>query len=196
MSVTKMLKTVMAFTVIIVFYQAVYSAEFQVDKSQKNMVKFISDAPIEDFEGLTNQIDGYLYFEGDSLTNKSSLYFEVILSSLDTGIGLRNRHIRENYLETDKYPITHFSRKIIKAESISDEQGYKVQVAGKIYLHGVDRPLEVNGTLLGDENNYQIRTKFIVKLSDFNIEIPSIMFYKIDEAMDLELDFQITKINK
>lgn len=196
MSIPKMIKTVMAFTVMTVFYQAVYSAEFHVDKSQKNMVKFISDAPIEDFEGLTNQIDGYLYFEGDSLTNKSSLYFEVDLSSLDTGIGLRNRHMRENYLETDKYPITHFSGKIVKPESISDEQGYKVQVAGKIYLHGVERPLEVNGILLGDENNYQIRTKFIVKLSDFNIEIPSIMFYKIDEAMDLELDFHIIQINK
>ncbi len=47
------------------------AAEFQVDKSSKNLVKFISDAPLEDFEGKTDKIDGYIFWDGDDLTNKS-----------------------------------------------------------------------------------------------------------------------------
>ena len=89
-----------------------------VDKSAENMVKFISDAPIEDFEGVTSSIDGYLFWEGDDLLNQSELYFEVDLNTVDTGIGLRNRHMRENYLHTDKFPKTHFTAKLIKADKV------------------------------------------------------------------------------
>ena len=32
--------------------------EYHVDETAKNVIKFISDAPIENFEGVTNKIDG------------------------------------------------------------------------------------------------------------------------------------------
>ena len=45
------------------------------------------------------------------------------------------------------------------------------------------------------ENNvYKISAQFVVVLSDHDIEIPSIMFYKIDENMALKLDFFVKEI--
>lgn len=96
---------------LIIFFQNSVT-ELQVDHTKKNLVRFISDAPIENFEGITNNIDGYIYFEQEDFTNNSELYFEVDLRTIDTGIGLRNRHMRDNYLETDQYPFTFFSGKI------------------------------------------------------------------------------------
>jgi polyisoprenoid-binding protein YceI len=164
--------------------------EYQVDKSRKNTVKFISHAPLDDFEGVTDKIDGYIYWEGTDLTKTSQMYFEVDLNSIDTGIGLRNRHMRDNYLETDKYPLTYFKGKIISSE-VTGEGIFTVQAEGTIFIHGVEKPLVTSGTIEQDNDVYNIRTKFVVKLSDFNIEIPSIMFYKINENMDLHLDFFI-----
>ncbi len=171
------------------------AGEYHIDKDRNNMVKFVSDAPIEDFEGVTDKIDGYIYWEGDDLIEKSTVYLEVDLNSLDTGIGLRNRHMRENYLETDKYPLTYFQGKIISASEDSPGN-YSVQVEGKIFIHGKEKNLNVKGTLTRDGNGYHIQTNFIVKLSDFEIEIPSIMFYKIDEDMDMQLDFYINNVEK
>ena len=180
---------------IILIASSVFAEEFNVDKSKNNMVKFISDAPIENFEGITDKIDGYLYFENGDFTNNSEIYFEVELNSLDTGIGLRNRHMRENYLHTDKYPITHYTGKIIKSIKKSDTE-ILVETEGKIYIHGITKPLNVKGKINEiDKNTYQIKTQFIVALSEFEIEIPSIMFYKIDENMDLQLDFYVKKYN-
>ncbi|MBK8943899.1 MAG: YceI family protein [Ignavibacteriae bacterium] len=167
------------------------ASEFHVKKSEKNSVKFISDAPIEDFEGVTNNIDGYLYYE-DDLEKNSQLHFEVDLRTLDTGIGLRNRHMRENYLETEKYPMAAYSGKIIKSEKISDKK-YKVFVNGEMNIHGLTKKQNVEGILefIGEE--VKISSNFIVKLSDHKIEVPSLMFMKIDENMDLHLNFILEK---
>ncbi len=170
------------------------AGEYQVDKNKKSQVKFISDAPIDDFEGVTNKIDGYLAWENEDLTDQSEMYFEVDLNSIDTGIGLRNRHMRENYLHTDKYPYTHYNGKITSSENL-DDSTYAVTTTGVIFIHGIEKPLSVQGTVRKTGiNAYRIKTNFQVKLSDFNIEIPSIMFYKINETMELVLDFWVRKI--
>ena len=170
-----------------------FSGEYHVDKDKKNIVKFVSDAPIEDFEGITDQIDGYVYWEESDYIKNSEIYIEVDLNTLDTGIGLRNRHMRENYLETDQYPITYFRGKIF-SNSIVNDTTVSVNVKGEIFIHGIKQPLTVIADLIKRTNGYRIRTTFIVKLSDFQIEIPSIMFYKIDENMDLQLDFYVKEI--
>jgi polyisoprenoid-binding protein YceI len=172
-----------------------FAEEYHVDKSASNEVKFISDAPIEDFEGVTNQIDGYLYFEDGDFLKNSQLYFEVDLNSLDTGIGLRNRHMRENYLHTDKYPITYYKSKIVKSDTVTNTE-FKVVTEGTIFIHGVNQPLIVEATMIQQDKRFNVKCQFKVKLSDFNIEIPSIMFYKINETIDLRLNFYIYLFEK
>ena len=162
--------------------------ELHVKQDTNNLVKFISDAKIETFEGVTNNVDGYMYWEGDDLTNKSQVYFEVDLNTIDTGIGLRNRHMRENYLETDKYRYTNFSGKITSAKK-TDKDKYDVEVEGTISIHGVIKPLMVKGTVTKvDDKDYTIKTMFEVKLSDFKIEVPSLMFLKVSEVIKLQLN--------
>lgn len=167
--------------------------EYNVDKSKKNLVKFISEAPIENFEGVSNNIDGYLFFNGEDFTNGSSLYFEVDLRTIDTGIGLRNRHMRENYLETDKFPIASFKGEISALEK-TEENIYKVRVTGEMSIHGLTKKHEIEGTIKKDNNNIEIITKFDVNLNDHKIEVPKLMFFKINEIMDLRLNFFMKKV--
>ncbi|MCB0742542.1 MAG: YceI family protein [Ignavibacteriae bacterium] len=168
---------------------SIFAKEYHVKKSDKNIIKFISDAPIEDFEGVTDNIDGYLFYEKD-LTNESQLYFEVDLRTLDTGIGLRNRHMRENYLETEQYPMAAYTGKITKAEKLEENQ-FEVQVSGEMNIHGISIPQIIEGRIIINDWGIRVITNFIVKLSDHKIEIPSLMFMKIDENMDLQLDFNL-----
>jgi polyisoprenoid-binding protein YceI len=178
---------------LILIYTSVFAGEYHVEKSTDNMVKFVSDAPIEDFEGVTSSIDGYLFWEGEDLLNQSELYFEVDLNTVDTGIGLRNRHMRENYLHTDKHPKTHFTAKLIKAEK-TNENEYNIEAEGKFFVHGVEKQKVIKGQLRKiDNEKYKVSANFIVALSDYNIEVPSIMFYKIDENMDLTVEFYLKK---
>lgn len=169
---------------------AIYSAEYNVDKSADNLVKFISHATIEDFEGTTNKIDGYFVVQSLDALKGGKLYFEVDLNSVDTGIGLRNRHMRENYLHTDKYPKTYFEGYITDSQKINDNE-YKVMVKGKMFIHGVTKEMSINGTILKKNDNLNIKSNFSVNLSDFNIEIPKLMFMKIANEQKLVLDFNV-----
>ncbi|MGE5352262.1 MAG: YceI family protein [Ignavibacteriales bacterium] len=178
----------------LVLAASLYATEYDVDKSHKNMVKFTSDAKIENFDGTTDKIDGYMTWEGDDILNKSQLYFEVDLRTLDTGIGLRNRHMREDFLETDKYPMTNFKGKLVKADKLPDGK-LNVTAEGNMFIHGVTKPITIKGTLAPSEGGgYRVQSNFEVKLTDYNIPIPQLMFLKISEVMKLNLDFFTKKV--
>lgn len=166
--------------------------EHQVDKSKKNIVKFISDAPVEDFEGVTSSIDGYMLGEDGNLLG-TELYFEVELNTLDTDNGLRDRHMRENYLHTDKYPQTTYEGKIFEAKKIDDKL-YRVKAKGKFQVHGVTKEKTIEADIYVYDDIYHVKTKFVVTLTDHKIEVPSLMLVKIDPDMDLRLDFFLKKV--
>jgi polyisoprenoid-binding protein YceI len=163
--------------------------EYHVNKKAKNLVKFISKAPVEDFDGVTKSIDGYLLHEGDAVSNGSSLYFEVDLRTLDTGIGLRNRHMREEYLHTDTYPYAKFMGDIIKATASGRKTD--VEVRGVMDIHGKKKDMTVTGSISPTATGLRIQSKFEVKLPDHNIAVPKFMFLKISENMRLELDVHL-----
>ncbi|MDX9759226.1 MAG: YceI family protein [Bacteroidota bacterium] len=176
----------------LVMQAAAQRSEYHVDRAAKNLVTFISDAPIEDFEGSTSKIDGYLAYDGESFTSNSDLYFEVDLRTLDTGIGLRNRHMREDYLHTKKYPYAKFRGKIIAATPSGDKT--TVKVSGSMDIHGVKRSMDISGTIRPSGDRLRITTTFDVSLPHHDIEVPQFMFMKIDENMELVLDFTLKNV--
>ena len=64
------------------FTPAIYAGgDWQVNKERENNVTFYSSTTMLDFDGTTNNIDGYIYWEGDSLFgNRNEIYFEVDLA--------------------------------------------------------------------------------------------------------------------
>ncbi len=184
------MKTIKTLLILVIFNNFIFAGEYHVDKSKSNIVKFISDAPIEEFFGTTSSIDGYINLISLADLTDNQIYFEVDLNTLDTGIGLRNRHMRDNYLETDKYQYTYFDGKFDAISEISKSE-YTVTISGNLFIHGVSNKITITGSIFSDDNDLRIVSSFDVKLSDFEIEIPEMMFVKIDETMKLELDFNI-----
>ncbi len=164
-----------------------------VDREAENLVKFISKTPWEDFEGVTKYIDGYVYWEGEELTNKSEIYFEVELNTVETGNGKRDRDMRNDYLHTDRFPYTHYTGKIIDVRD-STNTIKKIISKGFMYIHGVEKQIEMNALMIEKDDGYLIESSFEVKLSDYNIKIPELMIFKIDEVMQLKLSFFVKEI--
>ena len=167
--------------------------EYRVDLERENRVRFVSDAPLEDFQGVTDRIDGYLSLSGEGLGGETDLassefYFEVDLASLDTGIGLRNRHMRDNYLETDEFPFASFAGRVTGLTQKAPGR-YQAVAEGTFSIHGVqqDRAIVCDAEVVG--GGLRVSCSFQILLSDHGIPIPKLMFMKIDEVMELDLDF-------
>lgn len=184
------MKSIKALLIILLFNNFIFAGEYNVDKSKENIVKFISDAPIEEFSGITNSIDGYINLISFQDLSNNKIYFEVDLNTLDTGIGLRNRHMRDNYLETDKFQYTYFDGHFNSISKTSETE-FSVAISGDISIHGVTKNITVLGTIFTNDEGLRIVSHFDVKLTDFEIDVPEMMFMKIDETMKLELDFNI-----
>ena len=98
------MKSTILFFGLLLMFASGQEAEWHVYKESKNLVKFTSEVVVLTFDGITDQIDGYIYWEGDSLFEKNTqLRFEVDLNSIETGIGKRDRDMRD-VLETEKWP--------------------------------------------------------------------------------------------
>ena len=169
--------------------------EYHVDRRAENSVRFISRACIEEFDGVTDRIDGYVLLGegglGKGATGEgTALYLEVDLASLDTGIGLRNRHMRDNYLEVADHPFATFQARIQEVETVADG-GFRVTAQGDLTIHGVARGRELTCRVDPRGGGYRARCPFEVLLSDHDIEIPKVMFLKLANEIRLELDFQV-----
>lgn len=172
---------------------ALPAQEFQVDVGSERLVRFISQAPIEDFDGVTERIDGYVVLDGPSLAGSrggegTSFYFEVELASLDTGIGLRNRHMRDNYLEVEDYPYATFEGRVVSVRP-DGEGAFQIDAEGQFSAHGVARSLNVPCRGIPDPGGFRVACAFQVLLSDHDIKIPKVMFMKLADEIRLELDF-------
>lgn len=103
------------------------------------------------------------------------LNFDLI--SLDSGIEMRDEHMKNKYLEVGKYPKAQLT--IAKLQLPQEIAGKPFVITeapfqGTLLLHGVSKPIVGTVTLKGDGvNALALDSKFSLKLSDFGIEIPS-----------------------
>ncbi|MBN1561091.1 YceI family protein [candidate division KSB1 bacterium] len=176
----------------LVFSMIGLAAEFHVDKEQSNLVKFTSAAPLEEIVGTTEKIDGYVMWQGDDLTAESDFYFEVDLASIDTGIGLRNRHMRDNYLETDKYPFASYAGRIVEAV-VQQDGSIDIKSSGTFKLHGVERKMQIDGKITQSGDGFKATSRFSIKLADHKIERPQLMLLKVGEEILLDVTFFVKK---
>ena len=176
----------------------VQAVEYHVDTTLPRTVKFISEAPLENFEGVTSRIDGYSMIPLGSLPlgkgyDNSRFYFEVDLNALDTGIGLRNRHMRENYLETDQYPFAQYVGRVSEV-SQGQDTSLLISTMGEFTIHGVKRAMAGTITAVKERDRYHVRTQFPVALPDHKIKVPKLMFMKISDTVQVQLDFYLLPI--
>ena len=173
---------------------AVKGGEWHVDrKAGGNQVEYTSSVAAFSFSGETDQIDGFIYWEGDSLSvENSQLHFEVNLASFDSGIGKRDRDMRE-VLDTDKWPKAVYKGEITElAEVDSTVTAFRVETRGTLSLHGVDRAIGVPGLVVVEGERSKVEAAFSIELADYGIEAPSLAaFVKVSQKIDLEVSVSL-----
>jgi len=186
---------VLIFILALVAPAIITAGEYHVAKGDENKVVFYSDAPLEDIEGVTSNIDGFVYFPGDKLLadgdySGSEFHFEVKLTTIDTGIGLRNRHMRESYLETDQFPYASYAG-VIDSVANAGNDAFLVYSSGKFKVHGIVNDLILKIEAHEGEGGFLVSTDFELNLNDYEIEVPKLMFMKVSEIVEVKLELKL-----
>jgi polyisoprenoid-binding protein YceI len=168
------------------------AAEFIVKAGAPNKVVFVSKAATETFDGETDRITGRIVVDAAGVIDTVTVNLEVDMASLDTGIGKRNSHMRENHLETDKYPKAVFAgASVLGPEGATLAPGKPVsfECEGDFTLHGVTKRLRVTVEVTQrDARTLAFKTAFKVPLADYKIDRPKFLFLKLGEVQDVTVE--------
>lgn len=133
---------------------------------------------------------GNLKVEGKKATGT----FDFQLATLDTGIEMRNEHMREKYLQVKEYPAAKLE---IKDLGLKDEfnpanpKAGEQPFEGQLTLHGQTKP--VAGTfIIGGKRD--VSAEFKIKLSDFKIDIPKYLGVTVADEVKIEVKIDELKV--
>ncbi len=103
-------------------------------------------------------------------------------------IALMEEHFNENFAESSKYPKITFKGKItgFDAENLTEEEKEYI-ISGTFSMHGTEKTMDIPALLKKENGSISIRSNFVVKPEDFNIEIPSVVSKKIAEEINVSV---------
>jgi polyisoprenoid-binding protein YceI len=145
------------------------------------------------FDAKTSALSGTLTASGRPSAFDGTL--AVDLRMLDTGISLRNDHLREKYLEVDKgtgYDQAVLSDIVLQGLNPEAPAG-KGSFTGSLTLHGVKKtvtgPVEIRQAGTG----WRVRASFPVMLPDYNIDKPRYLGVGVKDTVQVSVTFTATQ---
>lgn len=116
---------------------------------------------------------------------------QVKLESFDTGINLRNQHMKEKYLEVPKYPESTVTLKPITLSGDTTKATYEWSgpFEGTLKLHGVEKPIKGDLKVSKADEKWKGSFSFSFELSDFGIDVPKYLGITVSKAVSVEAAF-------
>jgi polyisoprenoid-binding protein YceI len=181
---------------------AAYAAprKYTITSDGKNAAEFRIDDAIETIVGTTTRISGTLAADPDDVA-ASAVDIRVELASLDSGITLRNQHMRERFLETGKFPYATFkSVSVSGPASVVPNKPAEVSVTGDYSMHGVTRRIivpvrvvmipesELTKSTRGPGSWIHVTATFPVRLADYDVHVPDTFLVNTADPIPVKID--------
>lgn len=115
-----------------------------------------------------------------------SIVLVVPLTKLDTGIELRNKHMREKYLETGKFPDAEL---VVSKASIGYPNVGSGEVTGQLKLHGQTKAVKLRYEARRSGAGYAVAGSLRLNIKDFGIQQPSYLGVSVKPEVDVAVKF-------
>ena len=149
---------------------------------ESSVVSFFSDGAIEDISAHTSKsVSIFNVATGD-------VAFSIPIQDFEFEKSLMKEHFNEKYMETEKFPKSTFQGKLTGFQTTgAGEQ--QARATGKLTIHGVTKEVDLPGTIEFVSGKIVMKSKFVVKLVDYKIAIPQLLWQNIAEEIEVKIDF-------
>lgn len=151
-------------------------------KSTRSETSFFSSAPLEDITAMNTK--GTSLFNGET----GAIAFVVPIKGFQFRKSLMQQHFNENFMESDKYPQATFQGKVLGYD-LGVKGVQEAWAEGKLSIHGVTRNIKVKGNISREQGRLKLESKFPIKVADYEVEIPRVVFYNIAEEVEVTVMF-------
>lgn len=148
-------------------------------------VHFTVTATGHDVEGSFHVTSGAVRF--DSATGVASGEIRVDALSAETGNGSRDKTMRGDVLETERFPLFVFTPEHIVGAVPASGEG-QVELRGTIALHGASHPLTVPAKVHLEGGRLKLTAEFAVPYVEWGLHNPSVLFLKVADVVQVKID--------
>ena len=179
----------------IVLVLAIFSLSLSI-YSQKYLTKtgyinFFSSTPVEDINADNYKVSSVLD------ASNGDMVFKLAMKSFEFKKKLMEEHFNENYVESDKYPNSTFKGKITNMADVdlATNGKYKVNVEGKLTIHGVTKDVSTTGEIHVAGENLFAKSEFNVAPADYEIIIPKLVRGKIAKELLIKVEMKYRAVD-
>jgi len=145
------------------------------------------------FEAKTRSVSGQLAVD-PAQPSRLTGEIAVDLKTLDTGIGLRNTHMRENYLEVGKgdgFDRAVLSEIVLKGEAATVTGA--TTFTATLLVHGTRKPVSGQAHISRAGADVHVDASFPVTLADFGIAEPRYLGVGVKDQVQVKVKFGSTR---
>ena len=150
--------------------------------AEKAGITFFSDGVVEDISATNQKVTSIFDVVGGEVA------YLLSIKDFQFPNKLMQVHFNEKYMESEKYPKSSFQGKIT-GFNFSAGGKQQVKATGKLTIHGVTKDVDIPGTIEVNGNRLAFLSKFVVKLVDYNIKVPQIVWQNIAQQVEVSVDF-------
>jgi polyisoprenoid-binding protein YceI len=162
---------------------------YAITKGGNNVASFHAEDTYDAFDGKTSDVTGTIV-AAPANPAAASVQITINVDALDTGVGLRNKEMRERYLETNKFGTASFkSVSVTGPPSIAPNQPADISVTGDMTLHGVTKRMTIPvRVVLIPDGRVHATTNFKLHMPDFGISVPHNILVTVNDEVPVRLD--------
>jgi polyisoprenoid-binding protein YceI len=125
----------------------------------------------------------------DPINRKISGDFIVLADSGDSGSGARDKRMKKEILETDKFP--EIRLKLTKLQgAVALDNASDVRVSGEMTIHGARHEVSVPLQVTVSGTTFTGKGKFILPYVDWGMKDPSNFLFKVNKTVEIDIEAQ------
>ena len=122
-----------------------------------------------------------------------ALVVVVPMAKVTTGIGIRDTHMREKYLETPKYPTAELVVPRPGLKFPADGASVDATAPGTMTIHGQTRPVTFHYKAVRKGKAYDVQGEVHVNMNDYGIETPTYLGITVKPPVDISVSFRLVE---
>lgn len=151
----------------------------------KTAVHFSVTATGHDVEGSFHLTSGAVRF--DSATGIASGEIRIDALSAETGNGSRDKTLRDDVLETERFPLFVFTAERFVGKLPASGEG-QVELCGLVSLHGASHPLTLPAKIRLEGARLKVDAEFAIPYVEWGLHNPSILFLKVADIVQVHVE--------
>jgi polyisoprenoid-binding protein YceI len=117
----------------------------------------------------------------------------VPMAKVTTGIGVRDTHMHEKYLETPKYPTAELVVPRPGLKFPADGASVDATAPGTMTIHGKSRPVTFHYKAVRKGKAYDVQGDVHVNMNDYGIETPTYLGITVKPPVDITVSFRLVE---